>query len=385
MKKILFPIVFIVLFLHCSENEYDSDNNQYYGEREISFPQTEIAGNKQATIQHVRSINIKEIINYVGEFWKLLVYNNLLFISDWISVDIKVYKSTGELVRTIGKKGAGPGEFIDVRGGIAIQNDTLFVIDPALRRLNIFHIDGSYIRSFPLPSPVNYAGTRGELYAINDTIIMPIIENRYSPMIEYHLSHTISFLDKHGNILQLFGSHPHEYTVFNMYMPNLSIAIDEDNNIYQLSRESPVIHKYNSSGELIKIFGVVVDDYKPVYFNYSPDMPIPEIIRLSKKRSYATNLCWLPSQPHTFSSEQSKGYIVHTYDNLTEEGLTKSDPLLYDRYLQVYTDNGIYIPSNIPINGLLLASDGEGFLYILTDNTPGNITIDIFALHIEDE
>lgn len=295
-----------------------------------------------------------------------------LFIPDWISRDIKVYTTSGEFLYTIGVSGEGPGEFRDVRGGITVLNDTLIIIDLALQRVNLFQTEGEFIRSFQFPASLHYTGSLAELFEVDSTLVMPVYENKYAPIEEYHKSRTIAFLNLEGNIQQLIGKHPEEYSRFNMYSPNVSITIDNNNHIYQLSHASPVIHTYNETGELLNRFGVAGEHYQAVSFDYSPNMPIEEIERLALKKSSTSNIHWLTS-----------GYILHEYLNITEESQTKRDPMLHERYIQVYTDDGIYIPSDIPLPGVLLTVDEDGLLYILTDHTPGNRTIDVYELHIE--
>lgn len=59
---------------------------------------------------------------------------------------IKVFSPAGRLVRTIGRKGEGPGEFmaLDNMGWVG---DTLYVSDGRLGRVSLFGTDGRYLRS----------------------------------------------------------------------------------------------------------------------------------------------------------------------------------------------------------------------------------------------
>jgi len=371
MKTIIF--LFCFLIAGCSGTKEDQIDQNGNTEQAIVSVRTEIATNKRASIRYIDSIFLQEDENnYIGLFWNLLKSESLLFIPDWISRDIKVYNENGEMKYIIGRKGGGPGEFMDVRGGIACVNDTLYIIDIMLKRLNMFATDGYYLDSYPLPATIDYTGIAAELLVIDNSIILPIYENKYVPMTEYHKSRTIAFLNKQGDIQNLFGKQPDEYSQFDMYMPSTSITIDDNNNIYQISRASPVIHKYNSRGDLIMRFGITGGNFKEISFNYYPGMPREEIEKLGLKRSYSSTVYWLPS-----------GHIVHGYQNITEESQLKRDPMFHERFLQVYTDDGIHIPSDIPLPGVLLTVDEDGLLYILTDHTPGNRIIDVYELHIE--
>ncbi len=261
MKIMAILICIIILFSSClRDNEY-STGDKLTKEN----PETDILTDKRAAIKHVGSIILQEDNSqYIGVVWNLVESGGFLFIPDWISRDIKVYDKTGKFQYIIGTIGEGPGEFRDVRGGMIVVGDTLYIIDIILQRLNMFKTNGDFLKSFPLPSGLDYTGLSGELLAIGDAIVMPVYENKYAPMIEYHKSRTIALLDKQGNILRLFGKHPDEYSEYNMYMPGTSITFDTDGNIYQVSRASPVIHKYNSEGNLFARFGVVGKIFKPI-------------------------------------------------------------------------------------------------------------------------
>ena len=63
--------------------------------------------------------------------------------------NVRVYDASGKLVRIIGRKGGGPGEFEGI-GSIGFRADTLFVSDGRLRRTSLFALDGRFIKSLQL-------------------------------------------------------------------------------------------------------------------------------------------------------------------------------------------------------------------------------------------
>lgn len=69
-----------------------------------------------------------------------------VYVADRKPMMVKVFDSTGAFVRTIGREGAGPGEFrvafIAVRGG------NLVVQDPMNARTSVFDTSGAYLRSW---------------------------------------------------------------------------------------------------------------------------------------------------------------------------------------------------------------------------------------------
>ncbi len=63
--------------------------------------------------------------------------------------DVKVYSSNGQLARTVGRAGAGPGEFRQV-GGVEVIHDSMYVYDFDSKRITVFDGDGVARRSILL-------------------------------------------------------------------------------------------------------------------------------------------------------------------------------------------------------------------------------------------
>jgi len=70
-----------------------------------------------------------------------------IFVVDMKASDIKVFDKTGQFVRTIGKKGEGPGEFNMPLGIIVTPDNELIVEDMMNRRLSYFTLEGKFIRN----------------------------------------------------------------------------------------------------------------------------------------------------------------------------------------------------------------------------------------------
>ncbi len=64
---------------------------------------------------------------------------------------INVYDAAGHRVRTIGRKGAGPGELGNSVRLMVGPGDTLIVLDESNLRLQTLTSSGDYVRSFPTP------------------------------------------------------------------------------------------------------------------------------------------------------------------------------------------------------------------------------------------
>ena len=71
----------------------------------------------------------------------------------WATKEIRVFDSTGTFLRTIGREGAGPGEF-EVLGWMYVgAGDTLYTFEPSARRVQAFASDGTFLRFGIVTSP----------------------------------------------------------------------------------------------------------------------------------------------------------------------------------------------------------------------------------------
>lgn len=66
-----------------------------------------------------------------------------IYVGDWYQQKVTVLDPAGRVVRTIGRRGSGPGEFRAVRGVQVLPGDSLLVYDPNLARISVFAPDSS--------------------------------------------------------------------------------------------------------------------------------------------------------------------------------------------------------------------------------------------------
>jgi hypothetical protein len=70
-----------------------------------------------------------------------------IYIYDYKDPSVKVFDSQGEFVRTVGRKGNGPGEFQSAIRIALLPDRRLMILDYELRRTSIFSPDGQFIES----------------------------------------------------------------------------------------------------------------------------------------------------------------------------------------------------------------------------------------------
>jgi hypothetical protein len=67
--------------------------------------------------------------------------------------EVRVFDSRGRFLRTVGRRGSGPGEFRSI-GALGFRGDTLWVTDPVQYRISLFDPDGRLARSVRLQAPL---------------------------------------------------------------------------------------------------------------------------------------------------------------------------------------------------------------------------------------
>lgn len=77
--------------------------------------------------------------------------DNRLFVLDGQGPSLKLFDSTGTLLRFVGRKGGGPGEFERVTGMGMMPNDNLALWDASHGRVNVYTSAGDYAAQWRVP------------------------------------------------------------------------------------------------------------------------------------------------------------------------------------------------------------------------------------------
>lgn len=147
---------------------------------------------------------------------------------------ISILNELGERIRTIGKRGARPGEFNYPTDIWIDKEGKAYVIDAMNFRIQIFDVDGKLISMF------GEAGDATGYFARPKGIATDSFGNIY---ISDALFHTVQIFDFSGNYLYNFGEQGRDKGQF--WMPS-GIFIDDNNFIY-------VADSYNSRVQLFQL------------------------------------------------------------------------------------------------------------------------------------
>jgi hypothetical protein len=186
--------------------------------------------------------------------WHLVDDKGFVYICDLQDLQIKVFDPAGHIVRTIGRKGNGPGEFQNI-GKIALLPDgMLLVLDWEGNRISLFDTEGKFIDSH------KFRNWSYDFYVTTNTFYVRD-ENIFGP--ETQLS--VKAYDLSGNELFSYGKFVHHHSLqideggrrfsisgkpFDVYS---IFAGDQINaRLYHCLNDKYLIEVYDQSGKLFR-------------------------------------------------------------------------------------------------------------------------------------
>lgn len=173
-----------------------------------------------------------------------------ILVLDYSDCRIQKYDKEGKYLRTIGRKGEGPGEFQRPYRSYLAPDGKLYINE--LRKLHVFNENQEYIRSIILESPLRSFGVTKE------GNIMGYVSTRS----EEEMTIDIALLDPEGKRTKTIASYPDQSVTIQRgnimigttppYSPGLFFCpVDENSGIYGFSVEYKLFQT-DASGEIIR-------------------------------------------------------------------------------------------------------------------------------------
>lgn len=126
----------------------------FYIDNELTYGQ---AQNNAISIEYIEEWVIgddaSDPLEYsLGQPWDVACDSNSnIFIADRGSMNIKAYNNEGKYLRTIGKRGRGPGEFMSFQTIYINSNNYLIVVDDVNYRISKFTNTGELVEEYTMP------------------------------------------------------------------------------------------------------------------------------------------------------------------------------------------------------------------------------------------
>jgi hypothetical protein len=227
------------------------------GVKIIKNPKVPLYGEDVLELEEELTIGVSEgdeEYSFIRLWYLAVDEDEYIYAMDQGAAQVKVYNTDGHFLRSIGRKGQGPGE-LDNSNMIFVTNQGQLVIEDFIRNLTYYSLSGDFIKSTPTSSifPVAIGVyPNGQIIAIT---------NEQNP-------------DKHGknvglynNDLGLIKMQAHipkpkpDPGIIRIFQPKISWVITSDGELVLSYKENYEIHIFNEKGALIK---KILKDYKPV-------------------------------------------------------------------------------------------------------------------------
>jgi len=165
-----------------------------------------------------------------------------VYISDRYNFCIKVFDETGKYLRTIGRKGRGPGDLVGPGStGFSTSGD-LWVMERGNRRFQCFDTFGKSKTIFKYKHIPIWMAVTGK----NEIAV-------YSPYMTHKTRKLISLYNEKGKCLREIGTY-HDPSKIAIGCEWLVFAKDQHDNFFAGNMKTPVVRKYTAGGTMVMAF-----------------------------------------------------------------------------------------------------------------------------------
>jgi len=153
MKRMLSVIlIFFVLFWSACKKPVDKARVEIIDDVEyVHNIETPLHPNKKIAFEEDLSIGGEDETGKIILFRPrrfIVDQNENIYITDVQDLVIKVFDPNGKYLRTIGRKGEGPGEFKSIQSHAFLPDGRLLVMDYSAHRSSFFDSSGNFIESY---------------------------------------------------------------------------------------------------------------------------------------------------------------------------------------------------------------------------------------------
>ncbi len=152
-KFALIGFCFLFVFAGCKKKAAEKPRVETLdGVTYIHNPATPLHPDKTVAFEEELTFREKDETGEIRLFrptWFAIDATGNAYISDNSDMSIKVFNPQGKYLKTIGRKGNGPGEFESIGSMIFLPDGRLLVPDDQQRRTSFFSPDGQFLSSFP--------------------------------------------------------------------------------------------------------------------------------------------------------------------------------------------------------------------------------------------
>lgn len=196
-----------------------------------------------------------------------MFFSKYLYISDYKRNQIIVSNRKAHIIKTLGIKGQGPGEFLGI-SHIYVNNDTIYAQNDGKRCIEVYDLDG-YIKTISLKKGIQLKTTSRFFYLNNTLYLSSMTKEKENSIVAYNY---VFDSIKHLGKVDRFDSEEMNY-----YRNERHILVLGGENIIAVSHVSPVIEKYDMNGNLIE------------QYNYRDVLPVKKRLKFIENQKVELN------------------------------------------------------------------------------------------------
>lgn len=280
-------------------------------------------------------LNSEKLGNYLAHPYDLDFYNDQYFLTDTRENCIKVFSTDGNLIKTIGRKGTGPGELSQPYALTIDKRDAVIYCQEGNRRISCFSTEGEFVKIIKSTPPIwDMVAFDGILYAsayneANDSIFV--------------------MYNEAGEIIKFFGDYfdPKINTLPPKYRQilygNATLKFN-GHSLYVFYERLPFIQIYNKSGTLQHTISINIKEIQRLYKNNQS--PKPKGGRMGIK-SWLAGASIVGDRIYCYSPYELRSLLVLNHqgdltDIITLNKLSK-DQLIMNKFMEKSEDTYIFI------------------------------------------
>lgn len=270
MKKNLLILIFclILIFASCGKKPAAAKVETIEGVTYVHNPETPLHRDKTVSFEEELIIGkfdeSKEIPLYKPRIYTVGSAGNV-YISDESDMAIKVFDQNGAFLKSIGRRGGGPGEFESIAFMSVLPDGKILVMDYLSRRTSLFKPDGEFINSHPWRTNISrICLTADSSYTVNERITKEEARELWVKTFDFSGKELVSFGKftlpetksmSQGNIMVLVSVPQSPQSIF---------AGDQERQwLYHCLNNKYLIEVYDQNG---KLFRKIERPYQPVAF-----------------------------------------------------------------------------------------------------------------------
>ncbi len=268
-----------------------------------------------------------------------------VYISDRSNFTISILDKTGHLLKTFGKKGYKPGEFVNNQDFDGILNDKLLVISDNQGRINFFDLDGNFVKMIT----IDFMPLRIFPLKSGNLIIWGHV-----PVSGLKSKHVFAELDYNTE----------KYTVFNENVKSFEqpnrITIPMENNVIAIGAP------YSTARKMIR----VTDDDRVVFADNSSN-----IVKLFSDidGKYKESEFRIKFDPIEIGAEEKEEYYQNFKEKLKKKGIDVS-------YAEKVKAEGFY-PDHLPyFYNMILDEKNNCLFFIFTNNKDEDYAFQAYSI-----